>query len=112
MLPDASGRYCVYFGDTGKTLSAALLPVHQTAFVITIHQSQGSEYDHVAVVMPSAVDSGLATRELLYTGVTRARDSAEVFCSMNVLRHAVETATERIGGLSERLAGEMAKAAP
>ena len=67
--------YC-FFPD-----SARLVPIwpdriesFEPAFAITIHQSQGSEYHHVAVLMPQDPASGLATRELFYTAVTRVRD--------------------------------------
>ena len=103
MLPDNAGNFIVYFGDTGKTLPAALLPVHDEAFAITIHQSQGSEYDRVAVFLPAGADSGLAARELLYTGITRARKSVDVFGSTDVFEKAVATATVRDGGLADRL---------
>jgi len=103
MVPDSRGNFIVYFGDTKKRLPAALLPEHETAFAITIHQSQGSEYDRVAVVMPASADSGLATRELLYTAITRAKRSADVFCGQAVLEKAVATATEREAGLADRL---------
>jgi len=103
MVPDSRGSFIVYFGDTRKRLPAALLPEHETAFAITIHQSQGSEYDRVAVVMPASADSGLATRELLYTAITRAKRSADVFCGQAVLEKAIATATERAAGLADRL---------
>ena len=108
MVPDSGKRFIVYFGDTGRTLPAALLPEHETAFAITIHQSQGSEYDRVAVVMPASGDSGLATRELLYTAITRAKKSADVFCSQSVLERAIATATEREAGLADRLRQKIA----
>ena len=103
MLEDSGGTFQVYFGDTEKMLPAALLPEHDTAFAITIHQSQGSEYERVAVFLPHSADSGLATRELLYTGVTRAKASAEVFAPAGVLQKAAATSTERDGGLADRL---------
>ena len=108
MVSDSRGNFIVYFGDTRKRLPAALLPEHETAFAITIHQSQGSEYDRVAVVMPASADSGLATRELLYTAITRAKRSADVFCSQAVLEKAIAAATEREAGLADRLKQKMA----
>ena len=94
----------VYFGDSERRfLSSALLPEHDTAFAITVHQSQGSEYDHVAVLLPPKADSGLATRELLYTGVTRAKKTVQVFGTEAALRASVLARSERAGGLADRL---------
>lgn len=93
----------VYFGDSGRRIPPALLPSHDTAFAMTIHQSQGSEFDNVAVFLPSEVGSGLATRELLYTGVTRTKASVEIFGSEDVLDRSVETPTIRVSGLAKRM---------
>lgn len=91
------------FGDTGKRIAPSLLPAHETAFAITIHQSQGSEFEHVAVFLPEKPDSGLATRELLYTGVTRTKGTVTIFGSERTLRTAVASRTARVGGLARRL---------
>lgn len=96
--------YVVYFGDSGLELPAALLPERDTAWAITIHQSQGSEADRVAVFMPPRTGSGLSTRELLYTAVTRTRGTVDVFASRAVLREATATPTVRDGSLGRRLA--------
>lgn len=93
----------VRFGDSGIALSPSLLPEHDTAYAMTIHQSQGSEFDDVAVFLPVNPESGLATRELLYTGVTRTKSTVAIFGSEASLRHAVETPTRRAGGLAARL---------
>ena len=93
----------VRFGDSGTALSPTLLPAHDTAYAMTVHQSQGSEFDDVAVFLPVNPESGLATRELLYTGVTRTKSTAAIFGSSESLRRAVETPTIRAGGLAERL---------
>ena len=73
-----------------------------TAFAITIHKSQGSEFDHVVVIMPP-VESRLATRELLYTAVTRASKKVTIVGSEASLRQAVKTAVQRASGLPARL---------
>ena len=108
--PSGSFKYVVRFGDSGRVLPPSLLPPAQTAFAITIHQSQGSEFGDVAVFLPVNPASELATRELLYTGVTRTKGSVVVFGSEAALRRAVETPTRREGGLAERLlAGKRAR---
>ena len=96
--------YTVYFGDQERTLPAQLLPSHDTAWAMTIHQSQGSEFERVAVFLPERPDSGLATRELLYTGVTRTKRKVDVFSSRKVLAEAVRRPTVRDGNLGRRLA--------
>lgn len=96
--------YTVYFGDQERTLPAQLLPSHDTAWAMTIHQSQGSEFERVAVFLPERADSGLATRELLYTGVTRTKRKVDVFASRRVLAEAVRRPTVRDGNLGRRLA--------
>ena len=79
------------------------LPPVETAFAITIHKSQGSEYEHVIVVLPPD-GSPLLTRELLYTAVTRAKHSVTLITSAAALTKAIETVTERASGLIEALA--------
>lgn len=103
MLPDAHGDLRTFFFDTEKSLPPTLLPACDTAYAMTIHQSQGSEFTHVAVFLPTEPGSGLATRELLYTGVTRTKRSVALFGSEAVLDAAVRRRTERVSGLADRL---------
>jgi exodeoxyribonuclease V alpha subunit len=108
LLPNPDDRsnragLTAYFGDSGKRLPAALLPEYEPAFAMTIHQSQGSEYDQVAVLLPGDDESELATRELLYTGITRAKRSVHVFGAKATLNRAMVTTTRRQGALTERL---------
>lgn len=74
-----------------------------TVHALTIHKSQGSEYDHAVVVLPEQ-PSRIVTRELLYTGVTRARRKVTVVGSRDVLEAAISTPIRRATGLVERLA--------
>ena len=92
----------VYFGD-GRWVPAALLPEYDSGYALTIHQSQGSQFRKVAVVLSDDPASQLTTRELLYTGITRAKQSAVVFAADEVIEKAVETPVRRLGGLSARL---------
>jgi len=69
---------------------------------MTIHKSQGSEYEHVVVVLPMA-GSPLLTRELFYTAVTRAKDEVTVVGDSAVIREALGRDVERVSGLTERL---------
>ena len=69
---------------------------------MTVHKSQGSEFDDVVVLLPEAA-SPVLTRELLYTAVTRARRSVVLHGSREVFRQAVERRSERASGLRDLL---------
>lgn len=94
---DADGARCP------RRFAPRLLPEHADAFALTIHKSQGSEYDSVVVVLPPDADSPILSRELLYTGVTRARHAVELWGQPEVLRAAAARPITRHGGLRERL---------
>ncbi|KPF67990.1 hypothetical protein IP84_11890 [beta proteobacterium AAP99] len=105
LLPDEAGQLQgVFERSDGRLLHVpqARLTRSDTAFAITVHKSQGSEFDAVMVVMPEA-PGPLATRELLYTALTRARLRVLVSGSDAVLRHAIATPGSRLGGLPDRL---------
>ena len=89
---------------TERLLSPARLPPHETVFAMTIHKSQGSEFDHVAVLLGDR-SSPLLTRELLYTAVTRARRKVTLYATEAVLREAIQRRTERGSGLRDALKG-------
>ena len=72
------------------------------AFAMTVHKAQGSEFDHVAVVLPEA-DMPLLTRELLYTALTRARRSVLLVGPADLLARAVSRTVERSSGVAARL---------
>ncbi|HET9033324.1 MAG TPA: exodeoxyribonuclease V subunit alpha [Dokdonella sp.] len=80
------------------------LPEHKGAFAVTIHKSQGSEYDQVAVLLPPDADNRILSRQLLYTAVSRARQSVEIWGSDAVLDAALATPVRRAGGLAARFA--------
>ncbi|MDR8398067.1 AAA family ATPase [Paraburkholderia sp. USG1] len=105
-LPGASGALRVYFrtGDGGlRAVSPAALPPHDTAFALTVHKSQGSEFEHAVLMLPS-VFSRVLSRELVYTAITRARERVEVVGARAVLAQAIETPTQRDSGLAARIA--------
>jgi exodeoxyribonuclease V alpha subunit len=104
-LPDAQNLLQVHFAspDGGwRAIAPARLPEHETAFAITVHKAQGSEFDRVAVVLPTQ-PSPVVTRELLYTAVTRARQEVALCSSPQVLEQAVTRRTFRHSGLLARL---------
>lgn len=80
----------------------------ETAFALTVHKAQGSEFDHVALLLPPAA-SAVATRELLYTAITRARRSFTLVGTEAVIAASIARRTQRHSGLGARLqAGETA----
>ncbi|MFP4036403.1 MAG: exodeoxyribonuclease V subunit alpha [Desulfobacteraceae bacterium] len=80
------------------------LPEHEAAYAMTVHKSQGSEFDRVLVLLPDR-PSPVLTRELLYTAVTRARQYVEIWAPEDVLRSAVSRRTLRSSGLEQALWG-------
>jgi exodeoxyribonuclease V alpha subunit len=74
------------------------LPAHDTAWAMTVHKSQGSEFTHTLLLLPPEVNP-LLTRELLYTGITRAREQLDLFATPEVLALMVRKQTERYSGL-------------
>ncbi|VWB65524.1 putative exodeoxyribonuclease V alpha chain [Burkholderia metallica] len=104
-LPDAHGVLRVWFrraDGTARAVSPAALPPHETAFALTVHKSQGSEFDEAALVLPASFGRVL-TRELVYTAVTRARTRVQVIGPRRVLAQAVATRTQRDSGLAARV---------
>jgi exodeoxyribonuclease V alpha subunit len=91
----AGGNRAVHF-DKRPPVSLSKLPEHSPAWSITIHRSQGSEYKNVVVVLPKKADSPLATRQLLYTAITRAKKSLFLFGSTEVIEKAVAESATRI----------------
>jgi exodeoxyribonuclease V alpha subunit len=86
----------------GRVISPARLPSHETVYAMTVHKSQGSEFDRVVLLLPSQ-PSRVVTRELLYTGLTRARQRVEVWGSEPVVRAGVAARVERSSGLRDAL---------
>jgi exodeoxyribonuclease V alpha subunit len=109
ILPDRArgGAPSAFFRGAGGALRAvgsARLPAHATAFAMSVHKSQGSEFDEIAVVLPDE-NSPLLSRELLYTAITRARHRAVLYGSEIAVAAAVECRIERASGLGEALWG-------
>ncbi|RMG10285.1 MAG: exodeoxyribonuclease V subunit alpha, partial [Planctomycetota bacterium] len=113
--PSAPGRLLVHFlaPDSGSTraFSPAQLPAHQTAYALTVHKSQGSEYDEVLLCLPDR-PSPVLSRELVYTGITRARERLAVLGRPDVLRAAIDRPVRRSSGLAARLWGDLADGPP
>lgn len=99
-------------GSALRSFSPNLLPAHEGAFALTIHKSQGSEYGHAAVLLPPDGDNRILSRQLLYTGVSRARRRVEIWSSELALETALRRSLVRYGGLRERLLGAPQTALP
>ena len=102
--PDGSVTRAVYFndGDQGRYLSPAQLPAFEVCFAMTIHKSQGSEYDNLVVILPSD-GSPLLNRELIYTAVTRAKKSLTIIGDTQLLATAVANKSSRFSALRQML---------
>jgi len=96
--------YVFFPGDAGalKRFSPYRLPEHQTVFAMTVHKSQGSEFDEVLLILPDK-DYPVITRELIYTGITRARKKVSIWGSKSVLYSSIERKIERTSGLRDAL---------
>ncbi len=105
--PEAGGELRAFFMTAENRLRRLLpsrLPQHETAFAMTVHKSQGSEFAKILLILPE-VDSPVLTRELLYTGITRARKRVEIWASETILREAISRRVKRTSGLREALNG-------
>ncbi|MCK5844198.1 MAG: exodeoxyribonuclease V subunit alpha [Victivallales bacterium] len=96
-----SGRLLAVFEDGQNfTVHAPnLIPAHRPAFAMTVHKSQGSEFERVLMPLPENPNNRLLTREVLYTGLTRAKKAVFIVSSDEALKAAVSRKTERHSGL-------------
>ena len=98
------GELAVYFSASPqpRPVAPARLPPHETVFALTVHKSQGSEYEEVILILPPRL-SPVLTRELLYTAVTRASRRVRIFGREEILREAISQRVRRASGLNARL---------
>lgn len=92
----------IYFPDENGRLfsrSKILIPEIEKAYALTIHKSQGSEYQTVAVILPDKSSSPLLTKEILYTGITRAKATLHIWSSPESIETCINTPTTRASGL-------------
>ncbi|MCX4192816.1 exodeoxyribonuclease V subunit alpha [Methylophaga sp. OBS1] len=104
MLRDESGQLkaCFYFGEELRWVGLNRLPAHETVFAMTVHKSQGSEFDAISILLPDEI-SPILNRELLYTAITRARKTLNILATEPVLRHTIHTRHQRESGLKNQL---------
>lgn len=106
VIMECNGAPAVWFENPEGGLrhfSTLRLPPTEPALALTVHKSQGSEFERVLLILPERM-SDVLCRELLYTAVTRARISLEIWGTEDVLRQTIERSTLRTSGLVERLA--------
>ncbi|GAA0509086.1 exodeoxyribonuclease V subunit alpha [Tatumella terrea] len=92
-----------------KAVHPSRLPPHDTAWAMTVHKSQGSEFDHTALVLPARY-SPVLSRELVYTAITRARTQLTIYSDEAVFTRAIQSRTRRRSGLSDQLVNEPPRA--
>ena len=105
LLPDPAGALRAWFAGpegTPRALAPSRLPAHESAYALTVHKSQGSEFTRVLLILPPQ-PSPLLTRELIYTALTRAREGVTVWGSEATLAAAIGRRLERDSGLGEAL---------
>lgn len=97
------GDYGLFPGKDGsvRKIPALLLPTFEYAYCLSVHKSQGSEFDHLFLLLPPGAEH--FGRELLYTGVTRARRQLTLWGEEEVIRAAIERKSYRLSSIPERL---------
>ena len=103
---DADGAVMAWFPgetlDQPRVFHPAGLPQHDSAFAMTVHKAQGSEFDEVWLLLPQH-DSRVLSRELVYTGITRARRALHVAADTDAIGKALQRHASRWSGLGWRL---------
>jgi len=108
---DGRAQVCFPSPDGGvRTIAVQRLPAHETAWAMTVHKAQGSEFDAVLLAMPE-LPGPLWQASLVYTGVTRARQRAVVLADPTLLAQCLAHWPTRSSGLADALAGATASSA-
>jgi exodeoxyribonuclease V alpha subunit len=89
------------FERSGEVVAypAETLPPFELSYAVTVHKSQGSEYGHVLFIIPEGINDALLTTEILYTGLTRAKNLVILYAKGSVLSQAIQNRTERESGI-------------
>lgn len=106
-MPDQeqNNRLMVFFLRPDASIKKVLptrLPPHETVFAMTIHKSQGSEFNEVLVTLPDKMNPVL-TKELIYTAITRAKQAVKIVANAEIFASAVKQKIQRYGGLAAKL---------
>lgn len=102
-VPAGEGVAVVIAEEARRRFAPSRLGTVQTAYAMTVHRSQGSQFDRVTVLLPGD-ESRLLSRELLYTALTRAETSVTLVGTEEAVRSAIATRVLRASGLADRLA--------
>ncbi|WP_232772446.1 exodeoxyribonuclease V subunit alpha [Psychromonas sp. Urea-02u-13] len=107
-LLDENNQLRVYFQMADGEVydfQPSRLPSHETVFAMTVHKSQGSEFEHTVLALPQT-QIPVVTRELIYTGITRAKKQLTLFADLPLMARAIKDKTLRFSRLVERLQAE------
>ncbi|MBD3584235.1 exodeoxyribonuclease V subunit alpha [Salinimonas sp. HHU 13199] len=112
--PDDNHQLKAWFDtETGlRAVSLSRLPAVETVYAMTVHKSQGSEFARVLMILAPPLSSQMAalnTRELLYTGLTRAKQACTLVCTQSQFTQVVKTRVQRHSGLASLMADAAAK---
>ena len=102
---DETGKLRVYFPDAGnqtRSFIPAMLPESEPVFAMTVHKSQGSEFNTVCLVIPEG-ESRVLSRELIYTGITRVKKTLHIFADSETFTKGICRENTRHSGLRTRL---------
>ncbi|MBE0363281.1 exodeoxyribonuclease V alpha subunit [Pseudoalteromonas ulvae UL12] len=107
IMPDQEGQLkAVFMGERGQAryFYPARLPAHEKVYAMTIHKSQGSEFAHTVMMLPPQQQAKIGVnRQLVYTGITRAKQYFDLVAQPQVLKMAMSKALTRSSGLYQRL---------
>ncbi|VEG83307.1 exodeoxyribonuclease V subunit alpha [[Haemophilus] ducreyi] len=106
ILPDENGMLRAYFDtkleNTHLSVSLSRIPESEPAYIMTVHKSQGSEFEQTFLIMPLN-NALVVTKELIYTAITRAKKQFTVFCNKKNWYQGIQTNIQRQSGLKEQL---------
>jgi exodeoxyribonuclease V alpha subunit len=96
------GDYALFIGEQGivRSLPAILLPAFEYAYCMSVHKSQGSEFEHVLLLLPEGAE--IFGKEGLYTGVTRAKKGLEIWSSQETFKKILMKHSHRLSGIKLR----------
>ena len=98
---DESSNLKAYFEHReGKSFDINMLPKFEPVYAMTIHKTQGSEFDEVVIILPDEINQSL-TKELLYTGITRAKRRLTIIADDSVLKTTIKKKVERSSNIKE-----------
>jgi exodeoxyribonuclease V alpha subunit len=106
IFEEMDGERIRFEGDEPIKVSPARLTEYEPAYAITIHKSQGSEFDDVAIILPS-IENSILSKEILYTSVTRARQNSLIITKEEILKKTILNSVSRSSGLKQKLWGSL-----